>query len=146
MKWNKRFLDIAKTVAGWSKDPSTQVGAVAVSDARAILTTGYNGIPRNVADFPERYERPAKYRFVCHAEQNLVAHAARSVLDGATIYVTHAPCCDCAKLLINAGVRRIFYGAGQTSMDPEMFEAARIMCGDAGVELVQIENANELAP
>lgn len=143
MKWNQRFLEIAKTVAGWSKDPSTKVGAVAVSDARAILTTGYNGIPRFVADFPERYRRPEKYRYVCHAEQNLVAHAARPVLEGATIYVTHAPCSDCAKLLINAGVKRIFFGAGQTSMDPAMFEAARIMCSDAGVELQQIEGDDE---
>ena len=62
MKWNQRFLEIAKTVAGWSKDPSTKVGAVAVSDARAILTTGYNGIPRFVADFPERYRRPVPDR------------------------------------------------------------------------------------
>jgi dCMP deaminase len=145
VKWHNRFLQIAKTVATWSKDPASQVGAVAVSDARAILTTGYNGIPRHVADFPERYQRPEKYRFVCHAEQNLVAHAARSVLDGATIYVTHAPCCDCAKLLINAGVRRIYFGAGQTSMDPAMFEAARVMCHDAGVELVQIEVPDEPA-
>lgn len=139
MKWTQRFLDLAHEVAQWSKD-STKVGAVAVSyDDRRVMETGYNGIPRGVRDLPSRMERPAKYKFMCHAEQNLVAHAARSTLDGAIVYVTHAPCCDCAKLLINAGVAKVVYGAGQTNMNPEMFEAARTMFAEAGVE---VEKAN----
>lgn len=135
MKWTQRFLDLASHVAQWSKD-GTQVGAVAVDpSSKQILELGFNGIPRGVRDLPSRMERPVKYRFTCHAEQNLVAHAARSVLEGATVYVTHAPCCDCAKLLINAGVKRIVCGSGQTNMKPEMFEAARTMFAEAGVEV-----------
>jgi dCMP deaminase len=140
MKWTQRFLDLAGHVAQWSKDPATKVGAVAVDGAsKRVLETGYNGPPRGVRDLPSRFERPAKYYCTAHAEQNLVAHAARSVLEGATVYVTHAPCCDCAKLLINAGVKRIVCGSGQTNMKPEMFEAARTMFAEAGVE---VEEAN----
>ena len=135
MKWTGRFLDLAQHIAQWSKD-STKVGAVAVNpQSRHILELGFNGIPRGVRDLPSRLERPAKYRFACHAEQNLVAHAARSVLEGSTVYVTHAPCCDCAKLLINAGVAKVVYGNGQTNMNPEMFAAAATMFAEAGVEV-----------
>ena len=93
MKWRTRFLDLAKHIAQWSKDPSTKVAAVAVSTANAVLTTGFNGPPRGVKDLPERFERPAKYVYTAHAEENLVAHAARQVLEGSTVYVTHC-CCN----------------------------------------------------
>lgn len=134
-KWTDRFLQVAHHIAQWSKD-TTKVGAVAVdSPSKKIIETGYNGIPRGVLDRPSRMMRPDKYKFVCHAEQNLVAHAARSVLSGSTVYVTHAPCCDCAKLLINAGVKKVVYGPGQTNMNPEMFAAASTMFEEAGVEV-----------
>lgn len=135
MKWTGRFLDLAQHIAQWSKD-TTKVGAVAVDpSSKHVLETGYNGIARGVKDLAARMERPLKYKFMCHAEANLVAHAARSVLSGATVYVTHAPCCDCAKLLINAGVAKVVYGDGQTAMNPEMFMAAAIMFDEAGVEV-----------
>lgn len=140
MKWTSRFLELAATIAQWSKDPSTKVGAIAIDDdCRRIMETGYNGIPRGVMDISARMERPDKYKFMCHAEANLVAHAARPILSGSTVIVTHYPCCDCAKLLINAGVKRIVCGSGQTNMKPEMFEAARTMFAEAGVE---VEEAN----
>ena len=82
MSWHKRFLDLASHVATWSKDPSTKVGAVAVAPSKQILETGFNGIPRGVQDLPERMERPEKYLWTAHAEENLVAHAARKVLEG----------------------------------------------------------------
>jgi dCMP deaminase len=136
--WIERFIDLAKHVAQWSKD-STKVGAVAIDpESRRVLELGFNGPPRGVCDLPERFERPAKYLFACHAEQNLVAHAARSVLEGATIFVTHHPCADCAKLLINAGVKRIVVGDGETSMPTETFVAARTMLDEAGIEIEQI--------
>lgn len=137
MKWTRRFLDLAAHVAGWSKDPATKVGAVAVNPAsRAVLSTGYNGLPRGVEDRPERMERPAKYAWTAHAEANLVAHAARQTLEGATVYVTHLCCADCAKLLVNAGVAEVVCGPGQTSMPPEVFDVARAMFREAGVKLV----------
>lgn len=131
--WDQRFLDLAHHISLWSKDPSTKVGAVAVSDARAVLETGYNGIPRGVLDLSERMERPAKYIWTAHAEENLVAHAARKVLCGSTVYVTHMCCAGCARMLINAGVKKVIVGSGSTSMPEEQFEAARQMFLEAGV-------------
>ena len=138
-KWALRFLVLAKHIAEWSKDPSTGVGAVAVHpDSREVLTTGYNGLPRGVHDRPERMERPAKYLWTAHAEANLVAHAARKVLDGSTVFVSHFCCSGCAKLLINAGVKQVVVGDGQTSMPEEEFAVARKMFEEAG--LLVIEN------
>lgn len=139
MKWALRFIELAKHIASWSKDLHTQVGAVAVSSARAVLETGYNGIPRGVDDLPERMERPAKYLWTGHAEENLVAHAARARLEGATVYVTHLCCCGCARMLINSGVSKVVCGAGATSMPAEQFHVARTMFREAGVELEMVE-------
>lgn len=142
MKWTQRFLDLASHVAQWSKD-STKVGAVAVDPAsRHVLEMGYNGPPRGVRDLPSRFERPDKYKYACHAEASLVAHSARSVLAGSTVYVTHAPCCDCAKLLINAGVSKVVYGGGLTNMNLDLFTAALTMFKEAGVE---VEKASDTA-
>ena len=137
-KWQERFLSLAQTVAQWSKDPTTKVGAVAVAHSKQILETGFNGPPRGVQDFPERMERPAKYIWTAHAEENLVAHAARKVLEGSTVYVTHLCCNACARMLINAGVAKVVVGSGQTSMPLEQFEAALTMFEEAGVELEQL--------
>jgi dCMP deaminase len=139
MRWPMRFLDVARLVASWSKDPSTKVGAVATDpNTRKLLETGYNGLPRGVTDRADRMERPAKYLWTAHAEANLVAHAARSRLEGADVTVTHYCCADCTKLLINAGVRRVFVGDGQTSMPQEQFDTARQMFLEAGVEVISV--------
>lgn len=137
MTWTSRFMGIAQAVAQWSKDPSTKVGAVAADVDRRILETGYNGLPRYVKDRPERMERPQKYMWTAHAEENLVAHAARDRLNGATVYVTHMCCAACTRMLINAGVSRIVVGPGTTSMPQEQFEVAQDMLEEAGVELVR---------
>lgn len=133
--WKIRFLNLARAISEWSKDPNTKVGAIAVADSKQILETGFNGLPRGVQDLPERMERPAKYIWTAHAEENLVAHAARKQLEGSTVYVTHLCCNACARMLINAGVKKVVFGSGQTSMPLEQFEAAVAMFAEAGVEL-----------
>ena len=108
--WDYRFLDIAQRIAGWSKDPSTKVGAVAVRDRR-ILATGYNGFPRGVADLSERLEdREQKLLRTVHAEANIVAQCSRYgiSLEGASVYIwPFLPCSSCCTLLIQTGVERI---------------------------------------
>jgi len=138
-KWLRRFLDHASHIAGWSKDPSTKVGAIAVDDSRVVLETGFNGLPRGVSDLPERMERPAKYLWTAHAEENLVAQAARPRLKGSTVYVTHLCCNSCARMLVNAGVKKVVCGNGTTSMPVEQFEIALAMFAEAGVEFVKGE-------
>lgn len=134
MKWTHRFLALAKSISQWSKD-TTKVGAIAVDEYKRILETGYNGIPRGVNDSPDRLERPAKYMWVAHAEENLVSHAARQVLQGSTVYVTHLCCSKCARMLVNAGVSKVVCGDGTTSMPQEEFNVAIKMFVESGVEL-----------
>jgi len=133
--WAESLMGIARHAATKSKD-ATKVGAVLVApDQRTTLFTAFNGPPAGVHDTPERFERPEKYRFASHAEQNIVAFAARHGIrtDGCTIYVTHRPCSACARSLIQAGIARIVYGDGSTSMPAEEFEAAAVMFAEAGV-------------
>ena len=117
-KWDSRYMDIAKAVAQWSKDPSTKIGAVAVGAKGEILATGYNGFPRHIPDVQggqNMYEdREYKYAHVVHAEANCIYNACRSgvPLIGASMYVYGLPCCsDCAKGIIQVGISRVvMYG------------------------------------
>ena len=110
-KWARRYLDIAKNVATWSKDPSTQIGAVAVGDKGQILSQGYNGFPRGVKDADNRYNiREEKYKYVVHGEMNCIYNACNSgvSLNGATLYVTGLPVCsECAKGIIQVGISKV---------------------------------------
>lgn len=108
--WDKRFMELAKHIATWSKDTNTKLGAVIVDDDHTILSVGYNGFPRNADDsIVERYERPAKYLFTEHAERNAIYNAVRSgiSLKGSTIYVPMFPCVDCARGIINSGIKTV---------------------------------------
>lgn len=112
IKWHLRFLKMANEIASWSKDRSTQVGAVAVGPNREIRAMGYNGFPREVDDdIEERHERPAKYLFTEHSERNLIYNAARIgvSLDGCSLYCTHFPCADCARGIIQSGFSSLYY-------------------------------------
>ena len=110
-KWDERFLNLAKEISTWSKDPSTQVGAVAIGTKGEVLAQGYNGFPRGVQDLPERYENPEiKYQYVVHAEMNCIYNATYNGigLDGATMYVWGLPLCnECAKGIIQVGITRV---------------------------------------
>lgn len=110
-KWDHRYLEMAKEVAGWSKDPSSKIGAVAVDDKRRILSTGYNGFPRGIADYVTRWQtREIKYKYIVHAEQNMIYNATYNgvSLDGATLYVWGLPICsECAKGIIQVGIKRV---------------------------------------
>ena len=110
-KWDERFLRTAKEISSWSKDPSTQVGAVIVNDERRILATGYNGFPRGINDNDERLQdREHKYKFIVHAEMNAIYNATYSgtSLNGSTLYVWGLPVCsECAKGVIQVGIKKI---------------------------------------
>ena len=109
-KWDERFLDLAAEVSTWSKDPSRQIGCIAVRD-RKILATGYNGFPKGIDDRRTRYiDREQKYHYVVHAEMNLIYNATENgvSLHGSTVYVHGLPVCsECAKGLIQVGVSRV---------------------------------------
>lgn len=107
--WDRRFFELSKNIAEWSKDRSTKVGAVIVKDNR-IISTGYNGFPEGANDtIDHRHDRPLKYKWTEHAERNAIYIAARkgdSTL-GATIYLQWYPCVDCARAIIQSGIVRV---------------------------------------
>ena len=105
-KWDQRFLDLAHEVSKWSKDPSTQVGAV-VCERKQVISLGYNGFPVGIDDSRNRLDhRPTKYALVVHGELNAILNA-RCDIRGTTLYCTHFPCNECAKAIINAGIQRV---------------------------------------
>lgn len=108
--WDQRYLDLAKLVAGWSKDPSSQIGAVAVGKHGQILSTGYNGFPRGVADDHRLDDKETKYSLTVHAELNCLLNAALSgiSLENSKLYVFGLPMCsDCAKSIAQSGVSEV---------------------------------------
>jgi dCMP deaminase len=133
-----RFIELARHIATWSKDPSTQVGCLLVDRHRRIVGIGYNGFPRGVDDAPERYaDRPTKYAMVVHAEVNAVLNATART-EGAVAYVTHHPCAGCAGTLIQAGIKAVFCPSPDAAIAErfaDSFAVAKLMLKEASVEL-----------
>lgn len=112
-KWDKRFLDLATHFSSWSLDPSTQVGAVCISDEKQILSLGYNGFPRGISDTEERLtDRETKYNYVVHAEKNCIYNACLNgvSLKNSTLYINFPVCAECSKAIIQVGITRIVCG------------------------------------
>lgn len=111
-EWLRYFINIAEQVKLKSKDRSTQIGAVIVGKDKEIRSTGYNSFPRGLDDnVPERQERPEKYYFFEHSERNAIYNAARVgiPLDESVIIVTSGiPCADCARAIINSGIKAVY--------------------------------------
>lgn len=144
MNWYLKFMAVAEAFAAMSKDPSTKVGAIALTDNRIMISSGYNGFPRGVNDSAARYEdRTTKYALVSHAEANLVAQAAYSghSLKDSTVLVTPLhPCASCAKLLVQAGVKRVISPVPHIEERwKQESEWASTIFTEAGVEVVFVE-------
>lgn len=107
-KWDRRFLDLAEHIARWSKDPSTQVGAVIVRPDRTIASHGFNGFARGLPDDPALYaDREFKIATVVHAEENALLNTTGS-LEGCTLYVSGLPpCASCASKIIQKRIARV---------------------------------------
>lgn len=110
-KWGDRYISLAKEISTWSKDPSRKIGAVAVGEKGQILAQGYNGFPRGILDSADRYnDRPTKYKYVVHAEMNVVYNATFNgvSLNGARLFVYGLPICsECAKGIIQVGIQSV---------------------------------------
>lgn len=95
-KWDKRYLDLAKLVASWSKDPSTKVGGCIIDSNGNPVSFGFNGFPRGMNDSEDRLnDRTFKYAHTIHCEKNMMAFANRMYFDGCTAYISHPPCSGC---------------------------------------------------
>ena len=138
--WDVKFLELASYVSLWSKDPSTKVGAVIANDQKQVLSLGYNGFPRGVDDWASRYEdREMKLLYVAHAERNALDNAFTDVR-GATMYTSLCPCNECAKSIIQRGIKRVVARSFPTETQKQRFNAdiTLSMFGESGVELLLI--------
>tara|TARA_Y100001970_G_scaffold280886_1_gene390618 strand:- start:3783 stop:4280 length:498 start_codon:yes stop_codon:yes gene_type:complete len=148
--WDQRFLVIASNIAGWSKDPSTKVGAVAVRDRR-ILAQGFNGLPVGITDTDARLKnRDTRLSMTVHAEMNCVAFAAKSgvCLAGSTMYIWPLmTCSNCAAVLIQADISKIVVPDFVEPMRwQESFDTAREMFIEAGIAVHRIPIRGPLEP
>lgn len=142
-KWDRRYLELARHISSWSRDPSTRVGAVIVRNNK-VVATGYNGFARDVDDDPERYlNRELKYKLIVHAEINAILQAGNDC-EYAHIYVSAPFCCsDCVKTIIQSGITRIVV---YDNTNPELLERwkdsiqiSQLMMDEAGIEYTVIQ-------
>lgn len=148
LTWGEYFMGLAHLSALRSKDPSTQVGAAIIDENHRVVSVGYNGFPKGCSDDEFPWSRSggvlnSKYAFVVHAELNAILNSPRSV-SGCTIYVSLFPCNECAKAIIQSGIKRIVYESDKYA-DTETTIASKKMLQAAGIELVQLENTIKLS-
>ncbi len=137
--WDEYFMGVAQLSGFRSKDPNTQVGCCIVSDDNKILSMGYNGLPKGCSDdeFPwDREGEPyddTKYAYVTHAELNSILNYRGGSLEGASLYVSLFPCNECAKAIIQSGIKTVIYDSDKYDGTPGNI-AAKKMFDAAGVE------------
>ena len=140
ISWDEYFMGIALFSAQRSKDNSTQVGACIVNDDKKIVSVGYNGMPTGCLDDDMPWERTGenaldtKYPFVCHAELNAILNSSMHGINGATLYVTLFPCNECAKAIIQCGIKRVVYLENKYA-DTESVKASVFMLEKCGVKV-----------
>lgn len=149
LTWDEFFMGVSVLSAKRSKDPNTQVGACIVGSDNRILSIGYNGTPNGFNDneFPwERNGEPlkTKYLYVCHAEMNAILNyrGSRKELEGAKIYVDLFPCNECAKLIIQSGIKEIIYLRDKYA-DSESVIASKSMFDKLGIKYRPLKTDNK---
>ena len=142
ISWDEYFMGIAMLAARRSKDPSTQVGACIVSQDNIIISTGYNGMPKGCSDdeFPwGREGENTKYPYVVHAELNAILNDNGRDLRGSRVYVALFPCNECAKAIIQSGVKEVVYLSDKYKDSMENFASKRMLSA-AGVSFKRLES------
>jgi len=134
-KWDERYINLAKHIADWSKDPSTKVGAVIVDDKGRIVSLGFNGFPQKISDNDRLNDRDEKYNVIVHAEANAILFANKD-LSGYTIYTyPFQPCSRCAGLIIQSGIKRVVTIKNNNSRWQKDFSTSAQMLIEAGVNI-----------
>lgn len=144
-KWHDRYMEMARKVSEWSKDPNTKVGAVAVGSKGQILSQGFNGFPRGILDTPDRLnDRETKYKYVVHAEMNVIYNATYNgvSLDKSSLYVYGLPVCsECCKGIIQVGISTVYVSKECLELRPHWQESwmrSVDMFSEAGIEVYAI--------
>ena len=139
LTWDEYFMGMAKLSALRSKDPNTKVGACIVDKDHKVVSNGYNGMPRGVDETKVSWNKgeglDSKYLYVCHAEFNAILNTRNgSALEGCTLYVTLFPCNECAKAIIQTGIKEVVYQSDKYK-DQTNFQASRLLLELAGVKI-----------
>ena len=147
LSWDEYFMGIATLSAMRSKDPSTQVGACIVNEDKRILSMGYNGMPRCCSDDEYPWDKndsalESKYLYVCHAEFNAILNCSVGSVKGCTVYTTLFPCNECAKAIIQSGIREVVYMSDKYA-DSDSVIAAKRMFTTAGVVFRRYEQSGK---
>lgn len=145
--WDEYFMGIAVLSSLRSKDPNTQVGACIVSPDKKIIGVGYNGFPTGCSDDELPWEREGdwintKYPYVCHAELNAILNSPISSLKGATLYVALFPCNECAKAIIQTGIKKVIYLSDKYA-ESDQTKASKMMLKSAGVEFEKLQTGRK---
>lgn len=146
LSWDEYFMGIALLAGLRSKDPGTQVGACIVSQKNKILSIGYNGMPTGCSDDEMPWDREnenplqTKYMYVCHAELNAILNNAGASLQGGKLYVSLFPCNDCAKAIIQSGIKEVIYQCDKYA-DMPPYIASKRMLDMAGVAYRQLPHS-----
>ena len=143
ISWDEYFMGVALLASQRSKDPSTQVGACIVDEEKRILSTGYNGFPQGCSDdaFPWNRDESlgeTKYQFVVHAELNAILNSSGKKLAGSIVYVGLFPCNECAKAIIQSGIKEVVYLSDKYH-NTQAMTASRKMLDSAGIKYRQIK-------
>ncbi|MBR4768286.1 MAG: dCMP deaminase family protein [Lachnospiraceae bacterium] len=141
ISWDEYFMGIAMLSAMRSKDPNTQVGCCIVSEKNRILSVGYNGFPNGIPDREFTWAREGednKYFYTTHSELNAILNYRGGTLEGAKLYVTLFPCHECAKAIIQSGIRELIY-LDDKYCDTPGTQASKRMLSRAGVRFQQYE-------
>lgn len=134
-KWDERYIELAKFIANWSKDPSTKVGAVIVDNKGRIVSLGFNGFPQKISDNDRLNDRDKKYNVIVHAEANAILFA-NSDLSECTIYTyPFQPCSRCAGLIIQSGINRVVTVRDDNPRWQKDFCTSEQMLTEAGVRI-----------
>ena len=147
LTWDEYFMGVAFLSGMRSKDPNTQVGACIVSDDNKILSMGYNGFPKGCSDDDFPWNRDAedplcsKYFYSTHSELNAILNYRGGSLEGAKLYVSLFPCNECAKAIIQAGIRTVIYDSDKYADTPSVIASKR-MCDAAGVRYYKYNRTN----
>ncbi len=147
LSWDEYFMGIALLSAMRSKDPSTQVGACIVNDENRIMSVGYNGMPKCCSDDVFPWSRDgegldSKYLYVCHAELNAILNCGLGNVRGCTVYTTLFPCNECAKAIIQSGIKNIVYMSDKYA-ETDGVKASKKMFTTAGVSFRQYQSTNK---
>ncbi len=147
ISWDEFFMGAAMLCAERSKDPNTQVGACIVNNENRILSVGYNGFPSGCDDDVFPWERSGdeydtKYLYVCHAELNAILNCRGRSLEGSRIYVALFPCNECAKAIIQSGIKEVIYLSDKYAQTPST-RASKRMFDAAGVKYTKLTPARD---